>query len=80
MSRLRIEVREPAQRQLKRLSPPVARRILAAVEALADDPHPRGDTVERLKGHAALYRLRVGSWRVVYELYGNQSGYPLCRP
>ena len=70
MQRFDVDVRKPARRQIRKLSPPVARRILEALNTLADDPHPRGDTVVRLKGHQNLYRLRVGDWRVVYELAG----------
>ena len=70
MPRFQVEVKDPARRQIERLSPPVARRILTALEKLAADPYPRGDTVKRLKGHEALYRLRVGHWRVVYDLAG----------
>lgn len=41
------------------------RRILAAIDALADDPRPVGAL--KLTGQAA-YRIRVGNYRVVYEI------------
>ncbi len=58
----RVELTRPALRDLKRLDPPVRRRILEALEGLAEVP-PRGD-VRRLAGEANAWRLRVGDWRV----------------
>jgi mRNA interferase RelE/StbE len=71
MRKFRVEVKEPAQRQIAKLSPPIARRIVASLESLEQNPYPRGKTAIRLKGHENLYRLRVGDWRVVYEIAGD---------
>ena len=43
-----------------------ANRILGAIGKLADDPRPAG--AKKLKGEE-LYRLRVGVYRVVYEIF-----------
>jgi mRNA interferase RelE/StbE len=40
--------------------------IIQAILALVENPHP-GDSV-KLEGHHRLYRIRIGSWRVVYSL------------
>ena len=58
----RVEITRPAVRDLKRLDPPVRRRILEALEGLTEVP-PRGD-VRRLAGEPNAWRLRVGDWRV----------------
>lgn len=50
-----------ARRDLKRLDPPVQRRVVAALERLTGDP-PTGDVV-RMTG-TDEWRLRVGEWRV----------------
>ncbi|MFN3689640.1 MAG: type II toxin-antitoxin system RelE family toxin [Fimbriimonadales bacterium] len=42
------------------------RRIAAAIDTLRETPRPRG--VVKLKGHQRLYRLRVGRYRIVYEI------------
>lgn len=57
----------PASRALWKLDPPVARRILAAVGALAEEPRPSPPVGKPLKGEAGAWRLKVGEWRVVYE-------------
>ena len=44
----------------------LARRIRAAVYALADDPRPPG--CRKLEGREAEWRVRVGTWRVVYRI------------
>ena len=56
-----IDYTRRAQRDLRRLDPPVAERILDAIERLAREGS--GD-VRPLTGQPGRYRLRVGGWRV----------------
>ncbi|MEM7699015.1 MAG: type II toxin-antitoxin system RelE/ParE family toxin [Verrucomicrobiota bacterium] len=42
-------------------------RIIEAVELLADDPRPDGCT--KLTGSERAYRIRVGNYRVIYEVF-----------
>ena len=44
----------------------VKRSIVAAIEALADDPRPEG--VTKLTAKHDLYRIREGGYRIVYEV------------
>lgn len=64
-----VEVRPSALRDLRKLSQVVARRILAKIAALRDDL--RGD-VKRLHGREAQFRLRVGDYRVLFEVEGTR--------
>ncbi|MEW5357202.1 type II toxin-antitoxin system RelE/ParE family toxin [Streptomyces sp. 16-176A] len=57
-----------AQRQLRAISLPDAMRILAALTALGDDPYREDADVRKLTGSSGLYRLRVGSCRVAYQI------------
>lgn len=41
------------------------KRIMSAVESLAADPRPRG--AEKLSGYE-LWRIRVGQYRIIYEV------------
>lgn len=61
----RVELTRPAIRDLRRLDPPVRRRVLDAVEGLREDP-PRGD-IRKLAGAGGMLRLRVGDWRVRFR-------------
>ena len=60
---------------LRRMAPPVRKRVRAALAALEDDPFtaPPDCDYRRLELDPAkepVYRLRVGSWRVVYTVNG----------
>jgi len=68
-----VRLRREAARELRRLDAPTRRRIDAALRheaARAGDAHGGrgGKAVKLLRGrHERIYRLRVGSWRVLYE-------------
>lgn len=66
MSRFQISIERDALRALAKLDKPVRRRIQAAIDRLADDPRPAG--VRALTGRPGLLRLRVGNYRVIYEV------------
>jgi mRNA interferase RelE/StbE len=55
-----------AKRQLKRLDAPVQRRVLAAIGELAESPRPAG--YRKLQARPG-YRIRIGDYRVVYDIY-----------
>jgi mRNA interferase RelE/StbE len=54
-----------AKSSLKRLSLDVSRRIVAKIKRMRNDL--AGD-VKRLKAFVPSYRLRVGDWRVLFEI------------
>jgi mRNA interferase RelE/StbE len=56
-----------AERDLKRLPAALFRRVIAAVRALAAVPRPPG--ARKLHGSGRDdYRIRVGDYRVLYEV------------
>ena len=55
-----------AERDLRRLPPQVFRRIVAEIKGLASEPRPRG--CRKLAGSENDYRVRVGDYRVLYEI------------
>ncbi|MFJ3932961.1 MULTISPECIES: type II toxin-antitoxin system RelE/ParE family toxin [unclassified Streptomyces] len=57
-----------AQRQLRTISRPDAMRILTALTTLGDDPYRQDADVRKLAGPSGLYRLRVGSYRIAYQV------------
>jgi mRNA interferase RelE/StbE len=62
----RITFARSARRELESLDPPVARRVLAAIERLQANPRPRGCV--KLAGSRNDWRIRVGDWRVIYSI------------
>ncbi len=60
-----IRIKESAARELRRVAGPERARIVAAIDRLAETPHLGTALKGDLRG---LRRLRVGDWRVVYEV------------
>lgn len=53
-----------AEKELRRLDPPIRSRVLSALDRLAADD--RSLDVRRLTGNEH-FRLRVGDWRVIFD-------------
>lgn len=65
-----IEWLPPALRALRKLDQQIARRLTLKVSALAQDPRPAG--VKALTGAPDALRIRVGDYRVVYEIHDDR--------
>ena len=65
MPTYRVEVQRSAERDLDRLSATLFDRISARLITLAEEPRPPG--AEKLAGLEA-FRVRVGDYRIVYEV------------
>ena len=65
MSRYRIELRPAAVRALRKLDPPIQRRVQGAIALLADDPRP--PAARALQARPGL-RVRVGDYRIIYTV------------
>lgn len=55
---------------MSKLDKPIARRLLGAIEKLAQDPRPPGCI--QLQGGAGELRIRVGDYRIVYDVYDTE--------
>ena len=64
--------RERAVRQLRAIPQPAALTILRALTPLGDDPRRPDADIKKLSGYADRYRLRVGDYRVIYEIADEQ--------
>jgi mRNA interferase RelE/StbE len=64
--------RELAVRQLKAIPQPAALTILRALTPLGDDPRRPDASIKKLAGYDDRYRLRVGDYRVLYEVIDGQ--------
>lgn len=62
----RVEINKSAQREIARLPGDARRRVLAVIADLAGEPRPLG--ARRILGADDTYRVRVGDYRVVYEV------------
>jgi mRNA-degrading endonuclease RelE of RelBE toxin-antitoxin system len=65
---VRILISRSAERELARLPRDVQQRFADAFDELERDPRPRpGLDVRPLRGMKGAWRLRVGSYRGIYE-------------
>lgn len=55
-----------AARAFRKLERPVQARLYEAIEPLRENPRPHGS--EKLKGSDLAYRIRVGDYRILYEI------------
>ncbi|QLE47609.1 type II toxin-antitoxin system RelE/ParE family toxin [Nostoc sp. C057] len=61
-----IELSNKAAKQLKKLSADIREKINEKILELADNPRPSG--VVKLENTANKYRIRVGNYRILYDI------------
>ncbi len=66
MGSYRLVVKPSVEKDLRSLPKESIARVFARIEELRTDPLPRGAI--KLSGAERLYRVRVGDYRIVYEL------------
>ena len=62
-----VEFAPVADRDFRRLAREIQLRLRPRIDALSDNPHPHG--ASKLKGTDELWRIRVGDYRIVYEIH-----------
>ena len=65
-----IQIDKDAEKVLRRQGRTTKERLVKAILVLADDPHPANS--RKLEGYHDLYRLRVGDWRIIYQVINDQ--------
>ena len=66
MSRYRVEVARRVIKSIAGLPRNQQRRIQAAIDLLAEEPRPPNCVA--LTGEESVYRVRVGDYRILYEV------------
>ncbi len=61
-----IELKPAAVRDLRKLPADVRQRVAARIDALTIDPTP--PSAEALKGELNCFRLRLGDYRILYQV------------
>lgn len=62
----RVLLERAAEKDLGRLSHGVHDRVIAAIQRLAKHPRPTG--CRKLAGTDSDWRIRIGDYRVIYEI------------
>lgn len=64
--RYSISLTSRARKETRRLDLQILRRIASAIDDLAQNPRPVGCL--KVKSEERLWRIRVGDWRIGYEI------------
>lgn len=66
----RVEFTTAAARQVRKLPRPARDRVLDAIEDLGEDPRPHG--AKKLVGEHTAWRIRIGDYRVIYDVFDTE--------
>jgi mRNA interferase RelE/StbE len=66
MDSYNLQLKPSAEKDLRKLPKAIVQRVLLILEELPSDPFPHQHS--KLSGTERLYRLRVGDYRIVYEV------------
>jgi len=66
----RVDFTTAAARQVKKLPRPARDRVLDAVDDLGENPRPHG--AKKLVGEDTAWRIRVGDYRVIYDIFDEE--------
>ena len=66
MARYELEISRTAEKQLKTLPKVQQGRVVEAILRLSTEPFPKGS--RKLSGYDDVFRIRVGSYRVLYSV------------
>ena len=67
MASYRVEITKSAAKDLRGLDRKWIPRIVATIESLESDARPSG--CKKLMGSDHTYRIRIGDYRVVYDIH-----------
>ncbi|NCC96115.1 MAG: type II toxin-antitoxin system RelE/ParE family toxin [Synergistales bacterium] len=62
----RVDIKNSALKALKKLDKSTRKRLSEAIFSLSAEPRPHG--VRKLTGSDFLYRIRVGEYRIIYQV------------
>jgi mRNA interferase RelE/StbE len=63
-----VRIQKQALKYINKLDRPTAKRIRDAIDSIAENPN----IGERLTSHGCEYKYRVGSYRILYDVYDNE--------
>lgn len=66
MASYKVHLKHTAEKDLRKLPKDVLARVFQEIEDLGSDPFPA--QVVKLSGADRLYRVRVGDYRIIYEV------------
>jgi len=65
-----VRLKQQARRDLKKIPKSDLRAIARRIDALAQNPRPEG--AKKLTDTNNLYRIRVGDYRIIYQIHARE--------
>lgn len=66
MASYKLLLKRSAERELRKITQLDLRRVVKAIQALAQEPRPPG--ARMLRGPERWWRIRQGDYRIIYEI------------
>lgn len=70
MVRYKVILSKTAEKELKKLPDNIIKRIVPALKKLETNPKPKG--CKKLLGFTDKWRIRVGDYRIIYDIQDKQ--------
>jgi mRNA interferase RelE/StbE len=68
MAKYNVEFTRSAEKEFDKLSAKLKVRVVDALTLLAENPYSELLRIKKLRGMADLYRIRLGDYRLLYEV------------
>ena len=70
MSKYKVKFKNSASKEYRKLPSQIKKRVNVVIDKLADNPRISG--VIKLQGNNLLYRIRIGDYRLIFEIYDRE--------
>ena len=67
MDSYNVKIKSSAQKEIRKLPTDILKKIVATIDDLHTNPLP--SDAEKIKGSKSTYRIRIGVYRIVYDVY-----------
>lgn len=68
MASYRVELTKSAKKEFDSLPTKLQGKVVEALKFLSENPFSELLRIKKLKGAPSLYRIRIGDYRIVYEV------------
>lgn len=71
MASYKVKIKNSAQKEIRKLpSKELRNKVVDIINSLYANPLP--DESKKIKGSNSIYRIRQGTYRIVYQIYNNE--------
>ena len=68
MSKYKVSIKGGAEKTFSHLPKELQQKIVEAFFGLSADPYSRDRHIKKLSGYTNAYRMRIGRWRIFYNI------------